>query len=126
MNGIIGRAHTKNIPVTTTSTNPHWKSVAQARDFCALLNGGDIELRSAGERDERQREGVDGREALHRLLVDDAQHVRARRDAGHEVPRQVRQAERGEQLDRQRPREKQKADRGDRPKAPPWSLGRPA
>ncbi len=117
VNGIIGRAMTKNSPVTATRTKTHWIERRPPERPGALAHRGHVELGPAREGDERQRERVDRRQGLHRVLVDELERVRARRDPRDEVAREVWQTERREQLAEERAGQEQEADGRDRPEA---------
>ena len=117
VNGIIGRAATKNNAVTATRTKTHCTSVAQPSDLAPLRTVAKSSSAPPARAMSERASVLIGDRLLTVCSSTSLQRVRAGRDPGDEVAREVRQPERREQLARQRPGEEKKADGGDGPEA---------
>ena len=84
----------------------------------ALPEDGELELGAPLQRDEGQREGVDRRQIVDGVLVDQPEDVGPGDDAGQEVPRDVREADHLHQLAGEGPGDEEEPGRGHQRAAP--------
>ena len=93
----------------------HQRALQERRPHQALhasLHDVELELGTAFERDEGERQRVDPGEVHHAVMIDELEHVRPCHDAGEKVAGEVRDLDGLDELAHQRPHEQQESDRG--------------